>query len=134
MNSDTTKQDPALAAFEARSRELLRARADAPLPGHLQSRLTAARARALTELRERAGTPRFRIPGMWLPLGSVAAAGVLGIAVWLAQPSGGTATVAVEASPVEDAEMLASKDGPELVADDADFYEWAGSEQGAGAG
>jgi hypothetical protein len=134
MNPDNLHDDPVLAAFEARSRALLRERAAAPLPGHLQSRLSTARAAALAEFRERAGTPRFRIPGIWLPLGSVAAAGVLGIAVWLVQPHATAPAVAIEASPVEDAEMLASKDGPELVAEDADFYEWAGSEQDAGAG
>ena len=33
-----------------------------------------------------------------------------------------------DAVTTEDAEMLASTEGPELYADDADFYEWAGSD------
>jgi hypothetical protein len=39
-----------------------------------------------------------------------------------------------EASPLEDAEMLSSSEGPDLYADDAEFYDWAGSDADGGAG
>ena len=59
---------------------------------------------------------------------------LLGVAVLIARPTGGPATAVAEPSPVEDAEILASNDGPELYADDPDFYEWAESEPNGGPG
>jgi hypothetical protein len=132
MNRTPSGHDSSLERLEQQSRELFAAESRA-LSGHVQSRLTGARFAALAELEKRAGEPRFRIPGVWLPTGALAAAAVLAVAVWVAQPAGPAATLA-EASPVEDAEMLASNDGPELYADDPDFYEWAGGESAAGTG
>lgn len=117
--------------LERRSRELLLA-STATLDARVQSRLTQARHAALAELSTGGGARLFRVPGAWLPAGAVTAAAVLAVAVWLAQPSAGPAT-GVEASPVEDAEILASNDGPDLVADDPDFYEWADTDAAAGA-
>jgi len=133
MNNDTDSRDATLVRLEEASRRLLRERAEA-LPGALQSRLTAARHAALAEHARAAGTRRFRVPGMWLPGGALAAAAVLALAVFIARPVSGPGNMVAEASPVEDAEMLAAKDEPELYADDPDFYEWAGSVQAAGAG
>jgi hypothetical protein len=116
--------------LERRSRELLLA-STAALEARVRSRLTQARHAALAELGTRAGTRLFRVPGAWLPAGAVTAAAVLAVAVWLAQPATGPAGASLESSPVEDAEILASNDGPDLVADDADFYEWAGTDAAA---
>jgi hypothetical protein len=53
---------------------------------------------------------------------------VLATLAWLGQPvAPGTMTVAQEANPFEDLAIMASNDGPELYADDPEFYEWAGT-------
>jgi hypothetical protein len=113
--------------LERHSRALLLASTDA-LDARLRSRLTQARHAALAALEEPASTRPFRIPGGWLPTGALAAAAVLAVAVWIAQPGAGPALGLADASPVEDAEILASNEGPELCADDPEFYEWAGSD------
>lgn len=130
----STERDPrpereptsADAAFERRASELLVESAE-HLDGRVRSRLTQARHAALAELESRrAGT--FRVPGFWLPAGAVAAATMLALAVWLSAPAPDAPTLAangVDASAVEDLAILASADGPELYAEDADFYEWA---------
>jgi hypothetical protein len=123
MNRDELTLTDSEAALEREAARLLRASAEA-LDGGVRSRLTAARFVALGELEKRGSAPRFRIPGAWLPAGALAAAAVLAVAVWVARPLAPTAIVA-EASPVEDAELLASNEEPELYAEDADFYEWA---------
>jgi hypothetical protein len=131
MNRDDLT--PTDAAFEKHAAERLRASAEA-LEARVRSRLTAARFVALGELEKRSSAPRFRVPGAWLPAGALAAAAVLAVAVWMAQPAGSPNALLAEASPVEDAELLASNDGPELYAEDADFYEWAGADETAGPG
>jgi hypothetical protein len=48
--------------------------------------------------------------------------------VWVGQPGpSGAPTFAAEVGGVEDLAILASADGPDLYADDPEFYEWAGS-------
>lgn len=121
------------AAFEQRSRELLLASADA-VDGRTRSRLNQARHAALAELARGAEARPFRVPGRWLPAGALAAAAVLAVAVWVAQPGAGPGVPLADAAVADDAEMLASTEGPELYADDADFYEWAGSDGAASAG
>ena len=116
-------------AFERRSRALLRASAER-LDGHTRSRLTQARHAALAT---GAGARPFRVPGLWLPAGALAAAAVLAVAVWIGQPGLERAALA-EASAVEDADILTSGDGPELYAEEAEFYEWAGGDVPADAG
>lgn len=133
MNSDDTPITDADAAFERRTRELLSASAEA-LDGHTRSRLTEARFAALGELEKRSSMPRFRVPGRWLPAGALAAAAVLSLAVFIVRPPGSPSAQLADVSPVEDAEILASNDEPDLYADDADFYEWAESEPGSGPG
>lgn len=132
MNREPPKTD-ADSAFEERARALLGASSDA-LEGRIRSRLTAARFVALGELEKRSVLPRFRVPGTWLPAGALAAAAVLAIAVWAVRPDGAATVVVAEVSPVEDAEILASNEEPELYSDDADFYEWAGSDSNGGPG
>ena len=111
-------------ALERASRELLLASAEA-LDGRTRSRLTQARHAALAEIGRESARP-FRVPGRGLPAGALAAAAVLAVAVWVARPV--PSTPLAEAVTAEDAEMLASTEGPELYADDPDFYEWAGSD------
>ncbi len=132
MNSHA---DPATGPteLERHSRALLLASADV-LDGQVRSRLTRARHAALTALDEPASVRTFRIPGGWLPTGALAAAAVLAVAVWVAQPGAGPVAGLADASPVEDAEILASNDGPELCADDPEFYEWAGSDAATAGG
>ena len=127
MNSDDTPTTDAEATFERRARELLGSSAES-LDGRTRSRLTAARFAALGELDKRPAFPLFRVPGRWLPAGALAAAAVLALAVLIARPSGPPGAALAEVSPVEDAEILAANDEPELYADDADFYEWAESD------
>ena len=133
MNSDDTPMTEAEVALERRARELLAASTEA-LDGRTRSRLTEARFAALAELGKRSSLQRFRVPGRWLPAGALAAAAVLSLAVLIARPPGSPGAPLADVSPVEDAEILASNDEPDLYADDADFYEWAESEPGSGPG
>ncbi|HXQ30401.1 MAG TPA: hypothetical protein VN790_00355 [Steroidobacteraceae bacterium] len=134
MNNEQPNVTESDADFERRTTKLLRDSADA-LEGRVRSRLTAARYAALAELEKRTGKPRLRVPGAWLPAGVLAAAAVLAVAVWIGQPVGGPATLVAEATLIdEDGEILASNEGPDLYADDPDFYEWAGTDQNGGAG
>ncbi len=128
-NSPDTHDPPD--AFERRSRELLRVSAEA-LDARALSRLNQARHAAVAALD--AGARPFRVPGRWLPAGALAGAAALALAVWIAKPVAGPSAALADAMVAEDVEMLASNDGPELYADDADFYEWAGSDPAAAAG
>ena len=112
------------AALERRSRELLDASV-AALDGHTQSRLNRARQTAREDCATTGAERPFRVPGAWLPGGVLAAAAVLMLAVWIARP---VAVPVAELNAVEDVELLASRDSPELYAEEADFYEWAGAD------
>ncbi|MBS0395518.1 MAG: hypothetical protein JSR54_12890 [Proteobacteria bacterium] len=131
MNPDTPTPPQADTALERRSRELLLASAES-LDARTRSRLNQARQAALAAQAAHAGERPFRVPGRWLPAGALAAAAALAIAVFIARPGAGPATPLADATVVEDAELLASGEGPELYADDADFYEWADSDDAAG--
>lgn len=123
-----TRDDAGAAAFERRASELLVDSAE-HLDGRVRSRLTQARHAALAELEQRRGRS-FRVPGFWLPAGTVAAATVLALAVWLRAPGPENVTAAAngaDVSAVEDIAILAAADEPELYAEDAEFYEWAGA-------
>lgn len=130
MNRTKSDTGADFAALEGRSRELLEASANS-LDGYTRSRLNRARQAAIDEFRATRGARRFRVPGAWLPAGVLAAAAVLTVAVWVQQPTG---VPVAEITPVEDVELLASREGPELYAEDADFYEWAGSVAADGVG
>jgi hypothetical protein len=112
--------DSDLSSFEARCRELLGGSVEG-LDSVRQARLSAARATALDAMAPETFRP-FRVPGAWLPAGTLAATAVLVLAVWWVHP-GSRATVA-DTSPVEDVELLVSGEGPDLYADDAAFYDW----------
>ena len=99
MNSENDLPTAADLAFEERARTLLTGSTEA-IDGRLRSRLTTARFAALAELEKRAAEPRFRVPGGWLPAGALAAAAVLAIAVWVAQPSANPGAQLAEASAV----------------------------------
>lgn len=133
MSINTGAPDDQPAPFERDSRERLRASVDA-LDGQVLSRLNQARHAALAELGTNGGARAFRIPGIWLPAGVLAAAAVLAVAVWIARPISQPQAQLAEASPVEDAEILASSDNPDLYAEDSDFYEWAGASADAANG
>jgi hypothetical protein len=118
--------------FERRARERLLESAER-LDGATRSRLTQARHAALEELEQGRGRA-FRRPALLVPAGALAA-GVVAALVWVGQPgrpgavgAAGTAgaPVVAEVAAVEDLELLAANDEPELYADDAAFYEWAG--------
>lgn len=130
MSGTNDGKDAAPTPLEARSREHLLSSVEA-LDARVLSRLNQARHAALAEAAARSDGRTFRIPGVWLPAGVLAAASVLAIAVWIARPVSQTQPQFAEASPVEDAEILASGDNPELYADEADFYEWAGADTAA---
>jgi ferric-dicitrate binding protein FerR (iron transport regulator) len=124
MNERTDDTMDGETGLERRARERLLDSAE-HLDGRTRSRLTQARHAALAEL------PRgrtFRTPGFWLPAGALAGAAMLAVMVWVGQPgSPGAPALATDAGAVEDLAILASADGPELYADDPEFYEWAGS-------
>ncbi len=131
MNTDSP--DPReFDALLQRSRDLLVASTEA-LDARTRSRLNQARHAALGEL---AGSSRpFRVPSRWLPAGALAAAVALSVAVWIAHPGPGPAGGQLaEVVAAEDAELLASSEGPELYAEDAEFYEWAGGDATGGEG
>jgi len=133
MNPNAPQADDGLSTLERRSRELLGASAEA-IDGRVRSRLNQARHAALAELAAGAGARPFRVPGRWLPAGALAAAAVLAIAVWIARPQPPSGPPLADAAVAEDAEMLASSEGPDLYDDDADFYEWAGSDAALAGG
>jgi hypothetical protein len=129
MNSDDRNVAGAPSAFEQHSRDRLRASLDA-IDGHAASRLNQARHAALAalEARHAPGGRPFRVPGIWLPAGAFTAAAVLAVAVWTLRPVATPGAALAEATPVEDAEILSSHEGPDLYADEVDFYEWAGTD------
>jgi hypothetical protein len=131
MNPNAPEANDGHDALERHGRELLNASADA-VDGRVRSRLNQARHAALAELAT--GARPFRVPGRWLPAGALALAAVLAVAVWVARPVPGSGPQLADALVAEDAEMLASSEGPDLYADDDDFYEWAGSDTAIAAG
>jgi len=132
-------QDAVDSALESRSRALFQDSVDG-LDFALRSRLTQARHVAVGA----AGTPvRARWLGMpwWQPAAGVAAAALLGVALWFGPHSGTlTANHAVTAdgqTNLEDLDMVASSDtgsgdALEMLQDDLDFYDFADKAANAG--
>jgi hypothetical protein len=110
--------------FEKRTREILDDSAGR-LDGRTRSRLTQARHRALAEM-ERPGRRAWR---SLVPLGAGAAAAVLAVVFWMAQPDE-RAPVASAGGAFEDIDLLVDAEAPDFVsdADDLEFYEWAAGE------
>ena len=114
--------------FERRARAVLDESVE-HLDAHVRSRLTQARHAALAVAAERRGS---WWTASWLPAGALAAAAVLGVALWMGQPAVQrtplpSTSVALAAAAVEDVEIFATNDAIELFAEDPEFYEWAGS-------
>jgi hypothetical protein len=114
-------------AFEARARALFQDSVET-LDFATRSRLTQARNAAIEAASGR--RPWFLRWTMWTPAAGVAAAAVLGVALWLGSPSGQqVGTLAEGQSNFEDLELVASSEGPgdvmEMLQDDIDFYDFA---------
>lgn len=99
--------------------------------GRARSRLNQARHAAVSEAaRGRRWYLPYRLaaragrPGVWMPAaGAVAAAVLVAFMLWPQAPQG---YPAVEASHAEDLELIADRDGVELMqGGDGQFYEWA---------
>ena len=114
------RPDPPPDAFEAHCRALLVGSLETIDPAR-RARLAGARKAALEAVDPSAARP-FRVPGAWLPVGTLAATAMLVVAVWWAYP--GSREPVADANPVEDVELLVSGEGPDLYADDAAFYDW----------
>jgi len=125
--NERTAPDDGDQEFARRARAVFAASAQR-LDADRLARLAEARRVALAEH----GRRPFRVPGLWLPAGALAAAAALAIAVFITNPVNHAALVA-DASPVEDMELLASNDGLDLYAEDPEFYEWAGSDEAKAA-
>jgi hypothetical protein len=116
----TDRKDPLL---ESRAKQLLDKSAR-ELDDTTVARLRAARAGAWQRA---AATPPAPVrrphPRWWLPVGSVALAGVTVAvvgALWFGTPAG------VPANGFEDIELLASKESPDFYAE-LEFYQWLAS-------
>jgi len=107
--------------FEARARAAFDASV-AGIDGPTCSKLTQARHRALAEV---AARPRLRAG--WVPVGAVAAAAVLAVALSVGRgpmaPPGAAPMLA--AAPGEVFDLLAVADDLDLLAEDLEFYAWA---------
>jgi len=107
--------------------EVLRATLDAEAERHAAApRLAQARRRALAMRRSRRGAASWAwgIGGL-----ATAAAGVLGLVLWLGGSFSPTGPVA--APPADDVELLASGEEMDFYAD-LDFYLWLAEDGGAG--
>jgi negative regulator of sigma E activity len=122
MNEPT--RDP----FEERSRALFQDSVES-LDMRMRSRLTQARSAALASAAVR--RPWYLSLTTLAPAAGVAAAAVLGVALWLGSPPGHQAGMLAGAqSNLEDLELVASSeegtgDAMEMMQDDLDFYEFA---------
>ena len=113
--------------------------------GHARSRLNQARHAALAEaVRYRRYLPArvatwIRRPLLWMPAsGAVAAAVLVSFVLWPHAPQGYPAAE-VNHTTVEDLDLLADRDGMDLMqGGDGQFYEWAMAQaaprQGQGGG
>jgi len=132
-------QDIVDSALEIRSRALFEESVDG-LDFGLRSRLTQARHVAVAAARA-PGRARLRGMPWWQPAAGVAAAVLLGVALWFA-PHWGTvaanhAVTADSQTNLEDLDMVASSDtgtgdALEMLQDDFDFYDFADKAANAG--
>lgn len=107
--------------FETRARAAFDASV-AGIDGSTRSKLTQARHRALAEA---AARPRLRAG--WVPVGAVAAAAVLAVALSVGREPVTTpgALPLLAAAPGEVFDLLAAVDDLDLLAEDVEFYAWA---------
>ena len=110
--------------------------------GHARSRLNQARHAALAEAARHRGwylparaAAWVRRPLLWMPAsGAVAAAVLVAFVLWPHAPQGYPATE-VNHTTVEDLDLLADRDGMDLMqGGDGQFYEWAMAQSQTGQG
>ena len=119
--------EPAHGALEERSRALFSESVD-NLDMPTRSRLNQARQAAVAAAGARWRPWLTRMP-LLTSAGGVAAAAVLGVALWVGSPLGHHPPAAAE-SAFEDLDLVAatdagSGDAMEMMQDDIDFYDWA---------
>jgi hypothetical protein len=120
--------EPAQRALEERSRALFLESVEG-LDMRTRSRLNQARQAAVTAAADSARGWLLRMPVL-SSAGGVAAAAVLGVALWLGGPLHHTAHPVPAESAFEDLDLVASSDegagdAIEMLQDDIDFYDWA---------
>jgi hypothetical protein len=129
-----TSEENLQSEFERRTRVLLEASAE-ELSGHVRSRLTQGRYKALAQMGNARHVPLWQ---RWAPAGAAASVVLLALLFTGGHLSAPVpATVATAASPIDDLELLADSDAFDLTQDqqpasgpaaDFDFYEWAAGE------
>jgi hypothetical protein len=123
-------QDAKRSAFEDRSRELFQDSVHG-LDMRVRSRLTEARHAALEAVAASSRQPWFFRMRVWAPTAGVAAAALLGAALWFALPScNHYGMTAADQPTLEDLDILASSDESsgdaiEMLQNDLDFYDFA---------
>jgi hypothetical protein len=122
-------QDAKRSAFEDRSRELFQDSVHG-LDMRVRSRLTEARHAALEAVAASHRQPWFFRMRGWTPAAGVAAAALLGAALWLALPGNHLGMTAADQTTLEDLDILASSDESsgdaiEMLQNDLDFYDFA---------
>jgi hypothetical protein len=123
-------QDTTRSAFEDRSRELFQDSVDG-LDMRVRSRLTEARHAALEAAAASSRRPWFFRIRVWTPAAGMAAAALLGAALWFALPAGNHhGMTAADQTSLEDLDILASSDESsgdaiEMLQNDLDFYDFA---------
>ena len=122
-------QDAARSALEDRSRTLFQSSVD-EVDMSVRSRLNRARHAALEAATVSAGRQWLFRMGGWRPAGGVAAAALLGAALWFGLPVGNHYGMTAEQPSLEDLDMVASADESsadaiEMLQNDLDFYDFA---------
>jgi hypothetical protein len=120
-------RDATVSAFEMQSREVFE-RSVESLDMRVISRLNHARHVALDASRRR--RPWFLRVRVWTPAAGVAAATVLGVALWLGLSTAQHAPAPTDPAPsLEDLDIVASSDesgdAMEMLQNDIDFYDFA---------
>ena len=120
--------EPAQRALEERSRALFLESVEG-LDMRTRSRLNQARQAAVAAAADSARGWFLRMPVLG-SAGGVAAAAVLGVALWFGGPLHHTAHPVPAESAFEDLDLVASSDegtgdAMEMLQDDIDFYDWA---------
>jgi negative regulator of sigma E activity len=120
--------EPAQRALEERSRALFLESVEG-LDMRTRSRLNQARQAAVAAAANARSRPWFTRMPLLTSAGGVAAAAVLGVALWVGGPLGHHPAAPAE-STFEDLDLVAATDGAsgdamEMLQDDIDFYDWA---------
>jgi len=131
-------QDPADAALAKRSRTLFHDSVEG-VDFATRSRLTQARHAALAAAGAKT-RPRWLLMTIWKPAAGVAAAALLGVALWFGPLSGnlsGSHGMADNQTNLEDLDIVASSDpgsgdAIEMLQDDIEFYDFADKAANAG--